>query len=65
MTVLSNAWLFAAVTVPLTLATLIIWWLWVRLQNYHGGAHERRSSWRTALRYYPNSHRAPEDIHLS
>lgn len=29
---LSNAWLFAAICVPLTLGTLIVWWAWVRCQ---------------------------------
>lgn len=33
----SNAWLFAAVSVPLTIATLVVWWLWVKLQAYQGG----------------------------
>lgn len=28
----SNAWLFAAICVPLTLGTLIIWWAWVKFQ---------------------------------
>lgn len=29
---LSNAWLFVAICVPLTLVTIIIWWAWVRCQ---------------------------------
>lgn len=29
---ISNAWLFAAICVPLTLATLILWWACVRFQ---------------------------------
>ena len=36
----SNAWLFAAVSVPLTIATLVIWWLWVRFQAYQGAADQ-------------------------
>lgn len=28
----SNAWLFAAISVPLTLGTLIVWWAWVKFQ---------------------------------
>ncbi|MCJ1402112.1 hypothetical protein MMC11_005331 [Xylographa trunciseda] len=30
--VAENAWLFAAISVPLTAATILIWWLWVQLQ---------------------------------
>ncbi|KAG8534358.1 uncharacterized protein KY384_001202 [Bacidia gigantensis] len=29
----SNAWLFAAISVPLTLVTLFIWWAWIKLQG--------------------------------
>ncbi|KAL2049176.1 hypothetical protein ABVK25_010526 [Lepraria finkii] len=32
LVVCSNAWLFAAISIPLTLGTLAIWWLWVRFQ---------------------------------
>ena len=28
----SNAWLFAAISVPLTLCTILIWWAWTRFQ---------------------------------
>ena len=28
----ANAWLFAAISVPLTLSTLAVWWVWVRFQ---------------------------------
>ncbi|KAL2047080.1 hypothetical protein N7G274_001099 [Stereocaulon virgatum] len=30
--VLQNAWLFAAISVPLTLITLCVWWLWAQVQ---------------------------------
>ncbi|KAL9136704.1 MAG: hypothetical protein Q9175_002081 [Cornicularia normoerica] len=29
----SNAWLFAAISIPLTLGTLAVWWVWVRYQT--------------------------------
>ena len=29
----SNAWLFAAISVPLTLCTVLIWWAWTRFQT--------------------------------
>ncbi len=28
----SNAWVFAAVSVPLTILTIVIWWAWIRFQ---------------------------------
>ena len=45
----SNAWLFAAVSVPLTLVTLAVWWLWVRFQAYESGVDKRRVSFWKAL----------------
>ena len=33
---MANAWLFVAISVPLTVGTLFIWWVWVRLQAYRG-----------------------------
>ncbi|MCJ1379470.1 hypothetical protein MMC17_002571 [Xylographa soralifera] len=33
--VASNAWLLGAITLPLTVITILIWWLWVRLQTKH------------------------------
>lgn len=29
MQVSTNAWLLAAISVPLTVATILLWWLWV------------------------------------
>lgn len=47
----SNAWLFAAVSVPLTLVTLAVWWLWVRFQAHERGVQKRRlPSWRAPWR---------------
>ena len=31
--VASNAWLFAAISVPLTVVTLAIWWVWMKFQT--------------------------------
>ena len=33
LVVTSNAWLFAAISVPLTFGTLLVWWLWVQVQS--------------------------------
>ena len=63
--VLANAWLFAAISIPLTLTTIVVWWLWVRLQAYYEVADRRRSIWRTILNYCPHRHRSTEeDIHV-
>ncbi|MCJ1242727.1 hypothetical protein MMC14_010736 [Varicellaria rhodocarpa] len=34
LVVLSNAWLFAAISIPLTVGTFIIWWIWIRIQTH-------------------------------
>ena len=39
----SDAWLFGAISVPLTLATLAVWWLWVKFQDYQGSVLMRLS----------------------
>lgn len=48
----SNAWLFAVISIPLTLGTLAVWWVWVQYQirkppgpNRNAGA----SVWKTLL----------------
>lgn len=47
----SNAWLFAAVSVPLTLVTLAVWWLWVKFQSHESGTDKRHvPSWRALWR---------------
>ena len=57
----SNAWLFAAVSVPLTLVTLAIWWLWVRFQAHERGVGKRHlPSWRAPWRK-PNHQRTHRD----
>ena len=33
LVIAANAWLFAAIAVPLTLGTLGTWWVWVRFQR--------------------------------
>lgn len=30
--VTENVWLFWAIAIPFTLGTVVVWWLWVRLQ---------------------------------
>ena len=62
--VLSNAWLFAAVSVPLTLITLAVWWLWVKFQAHESGVDKIfSSSWR-ALWRKPNHYRTHRDGNL-
>lgn len=46
----SNAWLFIAISVPLTFGTMLIWWIWVRLQ-----ARQQRTS---KSRFRPPFHNA-------
>ena len=60
----SNAWLFAAVSVPLTLITLAVWWLWVRFQAHESGVHKKLSSSWTALWRKPKNYRTHQDENL-
>ena len=48
----SNAWLFAAISIPLTLGTLAIWWVWVQFQTWELRRPKTSadpSVWRTLL----------------
>lgn len=46
----ANAWVFAAISIPLTLATLAVWWIWIRYQTWRSRRPERStgpSAWKT------------------
>ncbi|KAF6234581.1 hypothetical protein HO173_007207 [Letharia columbiana] len=48
----SNAWLFAAISIPLTLGTLAVWWVWVQYQTQKSRWPKRntdQSAWKTFL----------------
>lgn len=52
----SEAWVYAAIAVPLTLGTLFLWWAWVRLQL--PVESHFRFLWRLRWLYPLNKHRA-------